>query len=35
MKHHVLKVKLSQNEYMKSSIFKLVFWKIKDVIYSL
>ena len=24
----LLKVKLSQNEYMKSSIFRLVFWKI-------
>ena len=29
-----LKVRLSRNEYMKSLIFQLVFWKIYDFIYS-
>ena len=29
-----LKVRLSQNEYMKSSIFRFVFWKIDDFIYA-
>ena len=28
-----LKVRLSQNEYMKSSIFWFIFWKINDFIY--